>query len=222
MRTVPATLLAATCAAAIAGLAVAAQQPAGRGHTLTVQLPDGAVATINYSGDVPPKIVVGPAPAGFASGGAFGPAVWPVFASPEMNSESSPFAMMQRMSAEMDREAAALLSQAGGASGAIQTGLAQGEHGFSFASTLSGSGVCMQSVEITSQGDGRQPKVVRRTSGDCGRAAPGVGPAGVTAVPRAQAPASDSGPRYYQTSWRRNVRPSPSDATLRTVSDAAD
>ena len=82
----------------------------------------------------------------------------------------------------------------------------------------------MQSVEITSQGDGRQPKSRAAQFGRLWRAgpAPGVRGAAATALPHVQAPASESGPRYYRTSWRPTARPSTSDATLHTVSDAAD
>ena len=69
---------------------------------MTVQLPGGSIAAIRYTGDVPPQVVLSPAPAEFGapmpSSAFFGP--------------GSPFAMLDRMSAAMDREAASLMRQA--------------------------------------------------------------------------------------------------------------
>ncbi len=42
---------------------------------------------------------------------------------------------------------------------------------YSYVSTISGNGVCTQSVRITSRGDGTPPQVERHSSGNCGAAA---------------------------------------------------
>jgi hypothetical protein len=45
-----------------------------------------------------------------------------------------------------------------------------GSQSYSFVSTMSGSGVCTRSVEITSMGNGAAPRVVSHSSGNCGSA----------------------------------------------------
>jgi hypothetical protein len=135
--------------AGVSGIATA-REPAT--HVMTVALPGGGVAHITYSGDVAPQVTFPPALLPWAA--AFGP--------------QSPFAALERISAEMDREAAALFQQ-------IDTG--------QFAAA---PGYCMQSVQITSLGDGSPPKVVRRSSGNC---APSGGESGTVGLPAAPLPA---------------------------------
>jgi hypothetical protein len=150
---------------------------------MTVPVPGGGVAQIRYIGDVPPQIVYAPAPAAFDG---WTP-MFPVFG------QDSPFAMMDRIVAEMDRRAATMFryaeamtdrATAGGfaeaASGAMPfDAMPGGGESYSYASTISGNGVCTQSVRITSRGDGTPPHVERHSSGNCGAAAawPGVQPA---------------------------------------------
>ena len=80
--------------------------------------------------------------------------------------------------------------QPGEAAGAAaMRALPPGSENYSFISTMSGSGVCSQSVEITSQGNGAAPKIVRHSSGDCGDATPGRGgAAGSVNLPNAAPP----------------------------------
>jgi hypothetical protein len=128
----------------------AAQEPAT--HVMTVPLPGGGIARITYTGDVAPRVAFEPAPIPWTS--AFGP--------------YSPFAELERISAEMNREAAALFQQ-------IDSG-----------QLAAGPGYCMQSVQITSLGDGSPPKVVTHTSGNCG---PSGGTSGTVGLPAARPPA---------------------------------
>lgn len=80
-------ILLAGIAALGIGLAGAAQ--AQTFNMMTVPVPGGGVAQVRYVGDVPPQIVFVPAPAPFAA--------WtPVFG------YEAPFAMLDRISAEMD------------------------------------------------------------------------------------------------------------------------
>jgi hypothetical protein len=83
------------------------------------------------------------------------------------------------MSAAMDRKAAALLRQAsqlqemslGNVDGFQRADLGRlppGVRGYSMVSTVSGAGLCTRSVEYRSFGAGEPPKVVTRTSGNCG------------------------------------------------------
>jgi hypothetical protein len=173
MRIIPTALLAGVAAVALAGTAFA--------HTMTVRLPGGATETITYSGNVAPQIAFGPTPIAASPDWAFGPA--------------SPFAFVQQISAEMDRQAAAMMNQMnqlqavalrqmanGGQPIEVNmTNLPPGAQSYSFVSTLSGGGACTQSMQIISNGPGRKPQVVTHSSGNCG-------PMGVTAPTNIAAP----------------------------------
>ncbi len=152
---------------AAAGLAGASAGEIARTHILTVRLPDGSIEQIRYLGDRPPQIHWTQDPA---------PLFSPGFEPAGMN---SPFAALDRMSAEMDREAQALLNETADlqasafgfpdAFAAADSGrLAPGERSFSAASTLSGAHMCTRSVEVFPSPDGGRPRIVTRTSGDCG------------------------------------------------------
>jgi len=165
MRTVQTSLLAGAAMIIFAGFAQA-QSPGT--HVLTIHLPGGGTEEIRYSGDVPPEIFLEPGP-------ALGdpPSLFPA-SGPE-----SPFAMLDRISEEMNRRADLLLREAAGMTGrltadpnqlieAASRGLPPTGYSYSFVSALSSNGSCSRSVEITSLGDGKQPRVVSHTSGHCG------------------------------------------------------
>ena len=170
-------VLAAVASLAVATTAVAATK-AEPTHVMEVALPGGGVAHIRYSGDVAPRIVVGPAAAD-----AFAPVAFaPIGAAPiGFDDVLAPFAMFDRIAAEMDAQAAAmwrqidLMSRQAAAQPGVTTvsagALPAGTVSYSFVSTSSGNGVCSRSVQVTSLGEGKQPKVVSQTSGDCGPAA---------------------------------------------------
>ncbi len=159
-------LIAGVAATVIAGIATAA---ALNTHALTVRLPGGGIERIVYTGDVAPRVVVAPAAA---------PIVWA--AGPGF--DDTAFAAMDQISAQMDREMAAMLRQAeaiestglagaGPLTVASTADLPPGARSYSFVSTTSGAGVCSRSVEITATGDGREPRVVSHSSGSCGTSA---------------------------------------------------
>jgi hypothetical protein len=88
----------------------------------------------------------------------------------------TPLAAFDRIFADMDREAAALLQQARELDAQVPLddrrliALGQvpaGPASYSFVSRASGQGVCGRSVEITSRGAGETPRVVSRSWGDC-------------------------------------------------------
>jgi hypothetical protein len=163
-------LLLAGGALAIAGVAVAAD----RTHVLNVAMPDGSIAHIRYAGDVPPRIVVAPAAMPVAFVG-----------------EVSPFAMFDRVAAQMDAQMDAMLRQVSALAPAANAQVSEaaltrapaGTVSYSFTSYSSGNGAaCSQSVQVTSLGTGQAPKVERQSAGDCtamtSRAAiPAVAPA---------------------------------------------
>ncbi|HEX4183181.1 MAG TPA: hypothetical protein VHY34_07975 [Caulobacteraceae bacterium] len=164
MRAVPVVLLAGVAAIAVAGVAVA---QIVKVHEVTVRLPDGGVEEIHYFGDVAPQVFVSRDIAAYPLAGADAAYV------------NSPFAQLQWISAEMDREAAAMVRHADmleaealqGPDGLTQISadtLPAGTRGISYVSTVTSDGVCVRSMQITSTGDGHKPRVLTRTSGQCG------------------------------------------------------
>jgi hypothetical protein len=178
MRNLRTVLLAGVAAVGLTGIAFAASPQT---HVMTVRLPGGGVEQIRYTGDIAPQVVVEP---------AF-PAAWqPVFA------PDPAFAALQRISAEMDREAADLWQQAqamlsqppSGLAAAAFADMPAGSRSYRLVTTMTGNGVCMRSTEITAQGDGRPPQVVTRTAGDCsGPAGANAGSIGLPTAPPAPA-----------------------------------
>lgn len=179
--------LAAVTAAGVTGLAFAAGSAV---HVMTVALPGGGVAHIRYTGDVAPKV---------SFDGAANIAM-PVhyWAAPNQN-VMAPFAELNRISALMDRQMAAMAMQArmmeqGGSlpmQQALLEGVPPGASQFSMVSAGNGSGFCMRSTQITASPNGGAPKVVTRTSGNCGNAA-AQSPS--TASPATASPAATNSP----------------------------
>jgi hypothetical protein len=174
--------VAALAVAGCAGLALA--QPL---HSLLVRLPDGGVAQIEYAGNIPPRV-------------AFAPAPLPV----EFLPAASPFVALDRISAQMDREMAALIDSAAFPPPALGPGpllnadmrnLPAGATEYSYVSTIGGGGnYCSRSVEVTRAGPDGHPHVVTHQSGDC-RAIGSVGfGAAPFAPPHSAAPTIDARP----------------------------
>jgi hypothetical protein len=157
MRIAHAAILAGLTTAALSGAAVAASRDT---HLLTVPLPDGSVARIEYVGKVAPTVKIEPA-APFAAD----------FAVPLMPS----FAHIDRMIAEMQRQADAMVRQAdrmasqgkATATYANYGSMPAGSSSYTMVTTSDGSKSCTRTVEVTSQGAGKAPKVVSNSSGDC-------------------------------------------------------
>jgi hypothetical protein len=201
MRVWHASRIAGIAAAAIGLSGAAALAQSSNTHILTVRLPGGGVAQIEYTGNVAPQVRIGDAPAPIA--GAFAPL--PSFFGP-----ASPFAQFDRIAAEMNREAATMFARAerltaearsGQLTETALGGVPPGSQSYSFVSTMSGNHVCSESVEITRSGSGA-PQVVRHSSGNCG-AMPGAGsvdlPNAAPAIPApgpvwTSAPAPDAAP----------------------------
>jgi len=192
MRTLQNALFAGIAASAI-GVSGAALAQSPQIHFMTVQLPGGGTAEIRYTGNVAPPI-------GFSDSGAPITVFAPM---PSLFGPNSPFAALDRISAEMDRQAAAMLRQADALAAQARSGqltetalrnLPPGSQGYSFITTMSGNGVCTQSVEITTQGNGAPPRVVSHSSGNCGTA---QGAGGSVNLP---APAPANGPDVVWTS----------------------
>src|ERR1051325_6090982 len=173
MRAFRTALLGGLAAFALAGIAGTAAAQSANSHVMQVRLPGGGTAEIPYVGDVPPRAAVNAEPTSLAA-----------FPFPSFFGPGSPFAAARRISAEMDRQMAAMLARAESLTAQARSGSPQvieaalgklptGSQHYSFVSTMSGNGVCTRSVQITSQGNGAPPKVVSHSSGNCG---PAVGP----------------------------------------------
>jgi hypothetical protein len=183
MRVLRTALLAGVAAVAI-GFSGAATAQSPNIHVMTVRLPGGGSAEIRYTGEVAPQVVVSEAPATLGA---------PMLM-PSLFGSGPPFAMLDRISAEMDRRAAAMFREADALAARASSGqlteaalrnLPPGSRSYSFVSTMSGNGVCTRSVEITSMGNGAQPRVVSHSSGNCG---PTAGTPGSINLPAAPAP----------------------------------
>jgi hypothetical protein len=168
---------------AAAGVTAAAAGEIRNMHVLTVSLPDGSQEQIRYVGDTPPQVRLQPGLAAVAD--PFGPA--------------SPFALMRQISAQMDREAAAMFQQAAvmpgpgfmRPDGLMQVDLGRlppGVQGYEMVSTVTGSGVCTKTVRYTASDRGQPPKVLTSSSGACDGAPDRQG--GPTAVGADRAPTS--------------------------------
>ncbi|MGH6876250.1 MAG: hypothetical protein ACREHV_02605 [Rhizomicrobium sp.] len=142
-------------------------------HTLTVQLPGGAVEQIRYGGNVPPQIDVTPDAVPFGWAVAY--------------FDPAPFVAFDRISAEMDRQMSVMLRNANelaAQSLSRPQGVTEIEAGagalparsenYSVVSTVGGNVLCARSVEVTSRGGaGQKPKVASKTYGNCGNLAAG-------------------------------------------------
>jgi hypothetical protein len=124
----------------------------GRVHIMTVLLPGGGVEQIQYTGDVAPQVVFLPTSR--------------MAAVPMMDVD--PFATLSRIATMMDRQAEAMLREVENMQGQMLPALPRGGSGYSYVSTMSGSGVCTTSVRITYNGGNTPPQVVSSSSGDCG------------------------------------------------------
>ena len=173
MKTIPNAFVCcavlAAAAAGFAGTALAQTKPRqADSHIMTVRLPDGSLERIRYTGDTPPKIDFGadPAAALFAE---------PVF---DAMSEDSPFAELDRLSAMMDRQTAAMMQAADSVDqaafadprGALNVDfgkLPPGVQGYSVVSTMSGNTVCTRSIRNLGAPDGKAPRIQTASSGDC-------------------------------------------------------
>jgi hypothetical protein len=164
MRVVPVVLIAGVAAIAVAGVAVAQVITV---HEVTVHLPNGGVEEIHYFGARAPQAFVSRDIAGYPIGG------------PDAAYVDSPFTQLQWISAEMDRDAAAMLQRADlleeealqGPEGLTQISsetLPAGTRGISYVTTVTSQGVCVRSMQFTSTGGGKKPQVLTRTSGQCG------------------------------------------------------
>lgn len=154
--------LAGAAVAALAGSAVAATR---NSHMMDVALPDGAVAHIQYYGDVAPKVTVAQRP--YAAMPGF-PGMWAPMAMPD-------FGNIDRAIAQMNRETQAMIRQSQqmshlgtpGMDVASYGNMPAGANSVSVVSYSNGGRTCTRTTEVTSQGVGKAPKVTSNVTGDC-------------------------------------------------------
>ena len=165
MRRLAKFALAGAAAAAIAGTAYAASKTA---HEMVVALPDGAVAHIQYYGDVAPKVTIAPgAQAGL-------PGAWAPMAFPRFGDLDQEIARMHQQTEAMIRQAQRMAAQPGapGVNVASYGNMPAGANSVSVVSYRNGGRTCTRTTETMSQGPGKPPKVTTKVSGDCGPAGP--------------------------------------------------
>ncbi|GAC1578985.1 MAG: hypothetical protein NVS3B5_11880 [Sphingomicrobium sp.] len=158
-------LVPAGIALALAGTAIAASPAA---HRMTVALPNGGTAIIEYRGDIAPSVRFAPSP-GFA----------PVAFMPGAFFDLPDFTGLDRMSASLDQQIDAMVRQANllratpPTPGTVQPALAAfgnmraGVNSYSSVTTVTDKGSCTRTTQWTSAGAGKPPKVVSNSSGDC-------------------------------------------------------
>jgi hypothetical protein len=165
MRILPSLLL-----AGVAGLGLAAPTLARELdlHHLTIHLPGGGMETIEYTGQVAPRVTFQPVMMHRIADPWAGDFFWPA---------GFGFADFDRIAARMDAQMAAMMHQAelltrlphGQAlNQAVLKDLPPGTTSFSYISTSTGSGTCTQVTRITRGAEDAKPQVVSQTSGDCG------------------------------------------------------
>ena len=164
-------------------------------HSLLVPSPYGGVAQIRYAGDIPPRV-------------AFAPPL-----AVESFPAASPFMALDRISAQMDLEMAALMDGAMvppaplGPDGMLNVdvrGLPPGAREYSYVSTVGRDGnYCSRSVEITRSGPDGRPYVVTHQSGEC-RAIGSVGYGAALFAPPHRAP-----PTIEVRNWPARQRSEP-------------
>lgn len=156
--------------AVVAGVAIAALAGAAVGlvnerRVMTVDLPDGSLARIEYKGDVPPKVAIEPAMQ-----------FVPVHVDKSL---FSPFSLFDLLAADMDVQAGAMLKQSqlieaaaakGGTIDAAFGKLPAGTMSYHLVTMNTQNGACIRSVEVTSLSPSQQPRVVSSSSGDCNQA----------------------------------------------------
>ena len=161
MRKLAKFALAGAAAAAVAGTAYAASKDA---HVMDVSLPDGAVAHIQYYGDVAPKVTVAPR----AGDGMAG--LWAPMAFPHFDDIDRAIAQMKQETQAMVRQAQTMAAQPGTPELDVASygTMPAGTNSVSVVSYSNGGQACTRTTQVVSQGVGKPPKVTTSVSGDCG------------------------------------------------------
>jgi hypothetical protein len=201
--------LAGLASLAVAGAAWAAETPAKpQVQVMEVALPDGGVARISYSGAIAPQVTVAPAakgalPAGLDARFDMGPFAAMDRIMADMDARAA--TMLREMrDMEVRMAAAARAAETGdpqvmrwaslpgfgpAAAPIAVASLPPGAVSYSAVTTVNGGRSCTQTVQVTRSAADAAPQVVRRASGDCGKAAD-TAPAASNEAPDHAAPAA--------------------------------
>jgi hypothetical protein len=164
-------LLAGIAALSLAGGSAAmAAKSAPVMHEMTIRMPGGGIAHIDYTGNVAPKVTIGSAPfatlmpqVAFMPQIAFGPG-FVDFA----RIQAAMDRQMQQMNAVMQQADALAARSFANAPIAISAGkLPAGSQSFQMISTSAGNNFCARSIQITTAANGKE-NVVRHSAGNCG------------------------------------------------------
>jgi len=194
MRKLRTVVLSGFAALAVAGAALAATRDM---HVMKVGLPGGAVARIEYEGDVAPKVIVAQAAV-------------PVDLFDAV--DTAPSAVFDRIAASISRDMDAMVHEIGAfepmppsADGKIDLAalakLPPGTVHYQFISTSDGSGTCGRSLEVTSYGPDHKPKIVTNSSGNCASTNRTLSP------PRLDDPAGPAVPGLTKTGMTATAEP---------------
>jgi hypothetical protein len=166
-------------------------------HVMTVALPDGSFAQIEYRGDVPPKVISVPAQHAAAVPRMPVALMDPRLAAPFDDAFFAQFAAMDAMMARQMQVMQAMAQQSAVQPGGVHKASSVGSNGVHF---------CSQSVTVTNPGGNAPAKVVTETHGDCGgsaaapkASAPAVAPAAAPAAPLTIVKATASTPAKLAT-----------------------
>lgn len=156
--------LAGAAATALAGTAYAASRNV---HVMDVSLPDGAVAHIQYYGDVAPKVTIAP------RAEAAMPGLWEPMAFPRFDDIDRVIAQMNQQTETMIRQAQTMVAQPGAAGMNVASygNMPAGANSVSVISYSNGGQTCTRTTHVTSEGPGKPPKVTTNVSGECGSSA---------------------------------------------------
>ncbi|MCB8879001.1 hypothetical protein ACELLULO517_02055 [Acidisoma cellulosilytica] len=194
-------------AISLAGLAYAGDSGF---KTLRLQLPGGQIAQIELSDSAQQQTEPAPGavmPVAYSTDAMASPAGNPFAPS---SAQTDPFARLDRISAMLDQRQAAMMQAMQIMTGphlpGMHTLMPAGSNGVSYTFISIANGVgggCMQSIQITSAGQGLAPHVVRTSAGSCGGPQHGT-VAGTPAVSRITRPPALPAPELIRA---RDVRP---------------
>ena len=171
MKAMNKVAFASAAAIAAIGLASVAMAQIQHSHVLSLRLPDGVQEQIRYVGDVAPVIRLEPSDEAAVA-----------LPAADLFGVESSFAALERLSARMDQEAAAMM-QAAQRSPALRAdgpdgmtwvdlgSLPPGMRGYTVVSTMSGGHVCTRTTQYGSVEGAGPARMVTRVSGDCGEVA---------------------------------------------------
>jgi hypothetical protein len=134
-------------------------------HELSAPLADDGAATARYVGDAAPHVWITP------------PALQAAWTQPRDDGAFASFAAFNQMAADMDRQMAAMMRQANmtmampdapDLTDATLQGMLAGSQSTVISTSFGGGNACTRIVQVSMSANGAKPRVVSRSSGNCG------------------------------------------------------